>query len=233
MHLTTDSFVTLDDANGLVTLTVQAAESAVVAATSSALLAQQNTLNPANFDLSILYDPAGGVAGMSAPPVLETFSDLSLTPGPNYVVTKINAVSRFIPIPAAPPGAIRRRISHHANDAGGRRHNRSEGLGGTTYLTVQPTNPASWPPLFGVLAQDDLTVALDFNLLVVYAPPSEQWSSAAGSRRGVRLALARDCRHRHRRIGPRSRAQLSKTSQPQPLGLRPVALRRQSGESGS
>ena len=171
VHLTTNSFVTLDDANGLVTLTVQAA-SPLLWPNFFAVATQQNTLNPANFDLSILYDPAGGVAGMSAPPVLETFSDLSLTPGPNYVVTKINAVSRFLSIPAAPPGAIPVGYPTTPTMLGAGATTDLKDTGGTTYLTVQPTNPASWPPLFGVLAQDDLTVALDFNLLVVYAPPS-------------------------------------------------------------
>src|SRR5260370_27030012 len=43
---------------------------------------------------------------------------------------------------------------------------------GVTYLTVQPTNPLAWPPLFGVLAQGELNNPSEFNLLVVYAPLS-------------------------------------------------------------
>jgi predicted phage baseplate assembly protein len=42
--------------------------------------------------------------------------------------------------------------------------------GGTTYVTVEPKPAATWPPSFGVLAQDDISSPLEFNLLVVYAP---------------------------------------------------------------
>ena len=96
---------------------------------------------------------------MSAPPVLETFTDLSLTPAdPNYVLTKINAVSRFLSIPAAPPGAVPAGYPTTPDMLVAGATTDLKDTGGTTYLTVQPTNPASWPPLFGVLAQDELTV---------------------------------------------------------------------------
>ena len=120
-----------------------------------------------------MYNPAGGAAGMSAPPVLETFTDLSLVSGdPNYVLAKINAVSRFITIPTAPPGAVPVGYPAAPNmlTAGGTTDLKD--TGGTTYLTVQPTNPVGWPPLFGVLTQGDITDPLKFNLLVVYAPSS-------------------------------------------------------------
>jgi hypothetical protein len=171
VHLATNSYVTLDDANGLVSLTVQAA-SPLSWPNFLGILAQKNTSNPANFDLSVLYNPAGGAAGMSAPPVLETFTDLSLVPGdPRYVLTQINAVSRFITIPAAPPGAAPAGYPA-APDMLTAATTDLKDTGGTTYLTVKPTNPASWPPLFGVLTQGYLTNPLEFNLLVVYAPPS-------------------------------------------------------------
>ena len=80
VHLATNGFVTLDDANGLVSLTVQAA-SPLSWPNFFGVLAQQNTSNPANFDLPSCYNPAGGAPGMSAPPVLETFTDLSLVSG--------------------------------------------------------------------------------------------------------------------------------------------------------
>jgi hypothetical protein len=172
VHLATNSFVTLDDSNGLVSLTVQAA-SPLSWPNFFGVVARQNTSNPANFDLSVIYNPAGGAPGTSAAPVLETFTDLSLTPGdPHYVLTKINGVSRFLSIPSAPPGAVP--AGYPAATAmlvpGGTTNLKD--TGGTAYLTVQPTNPATWPPLFGVLTQGDLANPLQFNLLVVYAPPS-------------------------------------------------------------
>ena len=176
------------------------------------VLAQKNTSNPANFDLSVVYNPAGGAAGMSAPPVLETFTDLSLVPGdPNYVLPKINAVSRFITIPAAPPGAVPAGYPAAPDMliAGGTTDLKD--TGGTTYLTVQPTNPASWPPLFGVLTQGDLTDPLKFNLLVVYAP--SEWQRSAGSRGRGRVRL--DYRSRlvtHPRLEPGEASGASKTS---------------------
>jgi hypothetical protein len=171
VHLATNSYVTLDDANGLVSLTAQAS-SPLSWPNFIGIVAQKNTTNPANFDLSVLYNPAGGAAGMSAPPVLETFTDLSLVPGdPNYVVAKINAVSRFITIPAAPPGAVPAGYPATPDMLTAGTIDLKD-TGGTTYLTVAPTNPASWPPPFGVLTQGNLTNPLEFNLLVVYAPPS-------------------------------------------------------------
>lgn len=168
VHLATNSFVALDDANGLVSLTVQAA-SPLSWPNFFGVVARQNTSNPANFDLSIVYNPPG----MTAPPVLETFTNLSLVPAdPNYVLTKINSVSRFIRIPSAPPGAVPAGYPTAATMLTAAGTTDLKDTGAMTYLTVQPTNPASWPPLFGVLTQGDLTNPLQFNLLVVYAPPS-------------------------------------------------------------
>ena len=40
------------------------------------------------------------------------------------------------------------------------------------YLTVTPVAPSSWPPLFALLAQGDAEAPADFNLIVVYQPPT-------------------------------------------------------------
>ena len=104
MHLLTNSFVTLTDANGLVSLTVQAA-TPLSWPDLFGVVAQQNTVNPANFDLSVVYNPPGGAPGLAPPPVVETITDLSLAAAdPNFAVTKVNAQSRFINVPAPPPG---------------------------------------------------------------------------------------------------------------------------------
>jgi len=50
--------------------------------------------------------------------------------------------------------------------------NLEDSTGTITYLEVQATNPAAWPPRFGVLAQGNLQDTNEFNLLVVYSPSS-------------------------------------------------------------
>jgi hypothetical protein len=39
------------------------------------------------------------------------------------------------------------------------------------YLTVQPTNTATWPPLFAVVTQGNLSEPTEFNVLFVYNSP--------------------------------------------------------------
>ena len=51
------------------------------------VIANQNTGDPAKFDLSVVYNPPGGAPGLAAPPVLEKLTDLSLNSAdPNFVV---------------------------------------------------------------------------------------------------------------------------------------------------
>ncbi|MGH8256695.1 MAG: putative baseplate assembly protein, partial [Steroidobacteraceae bacterium] len=168
VHLTTNSFVTLMDANGLIALTVQAA-SPLTWPDLFGVVARQNTINPANFDLSIVYNPPG----ISAPPVVETITDLSLAAADaNFVVTKVNAQSRFIKVPAPPPGPAPAGFPAAPTQLASGATTDLKDTGGTSYLTVAPKNPATWPPSFGVLTQDDISDPMQFNLLVVYAPLS-------------------------------------------------------------
>ena len=74
-----------------------------------------NTVNPANLDLAVVYNPAGGAAGIQMQVVVEQFTDLSLnTADPNYAATAINSASQLILVPASyvprppPPPAFRR-----------------------------------------------------------------------------------------------------------------------------
>ncbi|MGH8257855.1 MAG: putative baseplate assembly protein, partial [Steroidobacteraceae bacterium] len=163
-----NSFVTLMDANGLIALTVQAA-SPLTWPDLFGVIARQNTINPANFDLSIVYNPPG----MSAPPVVETITDLSLASAdPNFVVTKVSAQSRFINVPVPPPGPAPAGFPAAPTQLASGAATDLKDTGGTSYLTVAPKNPATWPPSFGVLTQDDISDPMKFNLLVVYAPLS-------------------------------------------------------------
>lgn len=172
VHLLTNSYVTLKDANGLICLTVQAANP-LAWPNNFGVAVKQNAVNLADFDLSIVYNPPGGAAGMSAAPVLESLTDLSLnSAAPNYAVTKINSLSKFIRVPSAPPGAIPVGYPAAPTMLSSAGSTNLQDTGGTTYLTVQPTNALTWPPWFGVLAQGDLNNPAIFNLLVVYAPSS-------------------------------------------------------------
>jgi hypothetical protein len=168
VHLLTNSFVTLMDEQELIALTVQAA-SPLTWPDLFGVIAHQSTVNPANLDLSIVYNPPG----MPAPLVVETIIDLSLAEAdPNFVVTKVNAESRFIQVPALPPGATPAAFPTTPTQLASGATTDLKDTGGTVYLTVAPMNPATWPPSFGVLTQDDISDPTKFNLLVVYAPLS-------------------------------------------------------------
>jgi hypothetical protein len=168
VHLLPNSFVTLTDANGLIALTVQGA-SPLTWPDLFGVVAQQNTVNPANFDLSVVYNPPG----MSAPPVVETITDLSLAPAdPNFVVTKVNAQSRFLNVPVPPPGPAPAGFPGTPTQLASGGTTDLKDTGGTAYLTIAPKSPAPWPPSFGVLSQNDISDTTKFNLLVVYAPLS-------------------------------------------------------------
>ena len=172
VHLLTNSFVTLTDSQGLVSLTVQPANPLSWPALFG-IVAEQNASTAANFDLSLVYIPPGGAPGVSLPPVLEKLTNLSLNSGdPHYVVNSINSRSRFIKVSAVPPGpgpagfpAVPTKLSAAGTTD-------LKDTGGTTYLTVKPKAPATWPPSFGVLTQEDISSPSQFNLLVVYAPAS-------------------------------------------------------------
>jgi hypothetical protein len=166
VHLLTNSFVTLLNANGLVALTVQAA-SPLSWPDLFGVVAQQNTVNPANFDLSLVYNPPGGASGVTSPVTLETFPNL---PDAASAMTQINTYSKFVqasnPVgtPTSFPANPIMLVNAGTIDL--------KDTGGTTYLTVGPMSPATWPPSFGVLTQDDISTPSNFNLLVVYAPLS-------------------------------------------------------------
>ena len=67
MMLLTNSVVTLTDSNGLIALTVQAADP-LSWPNLFGVVAEQNTVDATKFDLTIVYDPPGGAPGMSTPP---------------------------------------------------------------------------------------------------------------------------------------------------------------------
>jgi hypothetical protein len=121
----------------------------------------------------VVYNPPGGAPGVPSTPVLERLIGLSLNSAdPNFVVTQVNTRSRFIRVPAAPPGPVPAGFPTSATMLSSAGTSDLEDTGAITYLTVEPKPAATWPPSFGVLVQDDISSPLQFNLLVVYAPVS-------------------------------------------------------------
>jgi hypothetical protein len=166
--LSATGYVSLMDSNGFVSLMPKAtAPSAwpgafgVVATPNGALL-----------DLAVVFDPQPlGPAGLSGPVTLERFTGLSLSGGPpNGALTRINGVSRFITV-SSPTGSPTTFLANPTmlNDVGATPLQDSNGV---TYLTAEPVNPFSWPPLFAVMAQGDIQQPSQFKLLVLYQPPT-------------------------------------------------------------
>ncbi len=174
MPLLANGFVSLTDANGYVSLMVGAAEPSAWPQYFG-IVATPNASIHTNFDLAVVFDPPGGPAGLSAPPVLELFTNLTLdTTTANYAVAQLNAHSRFVSVPSGftpPPtnptlGAATPVMLANVGTTD------LKDFADSTYLTVQPTSPLSWPPNFGVLAQGYLESPDFFNLVLVYRPPS-------------------------------------------------------------
>jgi hypothetical protein len=172
VHLLTNSFVSLNDVKGFISLMVRPAAPLFWPALFG-LVTKPNAATPGNFDLSLVYNPSGGAAGVSGTPVLETFTDLSITPAdPNYVATRINLSSQFLRVPVSyvPPATAPTNFPAAPTMLSNSGTTDLQDSGATTYLTLQPTNPLGWPPAFGVLVQGKLQIPDLFNLLVVYAP---------------------------------------------------------------
>ena len=139
------------------------------------VLAAPNATNPANFDLTVVFNPSGGPAGVTGPVHLEQLTNLTLTPGAaNYAVTQLNSLSRFVGVPSSytPPAANPTAFPSAPTMLLNTGAVELEDASNTPYLTLQPSNPLTWPPLFGVLAQGELQTPTLFNLLLLYQPPS-------------------------------------------------------------
>jgi hypothetical protein len=171
--LIANNWVSLTDSNGFVSLMV-AANTPLTWPQYFGIKANVNSGNPAEFDLSVVFNPPGGPPGESGAVTLEVFAGLSLTTGaPNYAGTQlassqiVRVPSGFIP-PEPVPGSFPAAPAMLPNSG---TLDLKDG-GGNTYLTVQPTNPLGWPPLFSVLAQGQISSPDTFNLLLLYSPPS-------------------------------------------------------------
>ena len=169
VSLVPTGFVSLSDSNGFTCLMVQPDEP-LSWPQYFGIVVLPNTITPANFDLSVVFNPPGGATGVASPVVLESFTNLTLTPAvANNVALQINGISQFMtvaPVGTTTPTAFPAAPSMFPNTGA----LTLEDAGDTAYLTVQPTNPLSWSPQFAVLAQGNLATPAEFNLLLLYQP---------------------------------------------------------------
>ena len=178
------SQVNLNDTNGLLSLTVQATNPANWPPLFGVFV-KQNQSTPTNFDLSIHYNPPKSATGVVGSPTVEHFINLSFkTSDPNFVATVlkssnlIQVPSNYVPPATAPsgyPGTITMLPSSGPVSL------QDTSNPPATFLTLQATNPQSWPKFIGVLAEAPsgqpaaaccAVVRPQFNLLVVYNPLS-------------------------------------------------------------
>jgi hypothetical protein len=165
--LKANSFVSLSDSNGFTTLMV-APDAPLQWPQYFGVVANINAGNPAEFDLAVVFAPPG----VLSPPVLERFTGLSFqTAAANFVGTVLQS-SRLITVPASysPPAASPAAYSPSPTmlpDSGTVAVNDASS---TAFLSLATTPPAMWPPLFGVVAQEQLQTPDVFNLLLVYSP---------------------------------------------------------------
>jgi phage tail sheath protein FI len=134
-----------------------------------------------NFDLEVLYHPAGGAVGLGSAPILvESFPNLSVNPNDsNYAATVINAASNFLVVPSAytpianaatvvlslpsvfPSAPTAQLVTSGSISL------QDHSSPPISFLTLQASAPSEWPPNFGVLTQADGT---GFDLEVAYYP---------------------------------------------------------------
>lgn len=145
VSLLTTGFVSLSDSNGFTCLMVQP-DAPLSWPQYFGILASPNIIAPANLDLSVFFNPAGGATGVASPVVLESFANLTLTSAVcNNAALQINGITQFmtvIPVCTTTPTAFPT-VPSMFPTAG---ILTLEDASDTAYLTVQPTNPLSWPP---------------------------------------------------------------------------------------
>ena len=179
------------DANGYISLMV-GADAAISLAAILRRLLRRRTAATRELRSAGCLPRAGSDCRWS---MLETFTDLSVTrPGPGNAVTQLTAQSEFVHVPSAyaPPA-----IGPTAFPAGPTRWRTAAPRIWWTRRRLPISSlsrriTATWPPLFGVLAQGNRQKPSDFNLLVVYDPPSGgSGVTVAGGRRAVQQCVAR------------------------------------------
>jgi uncharacterized phage protein gp47/JayE len=166
----------LTDANGFVSLLTQVANPAG-SPSLFGVVVQRNATTVANIDLTVVYNPAGGAAGMSAPVPVEHFTNLSFAPAvSNYVAAQINSLSNLIRVPSsyAPPASAPSGFPTTPTMLAANQTVTLTDLSNpaVAYLILQTTPAQGWPAALGVSVQGLETSPATFNLAVVYYPAS-------------------------------------------------------------
>ncbi|MGC2403623.1 MAG: putative baseplate assembly protein [Acidobacteriaceae bacterium] len=137
------------------------------------VVVKPNTAHSGNIDLSVIYNPPGGAAGLHMQIPVESFTDLSLNAADaNYAVTAVNGTSNLIrlqPGPGATPSGFPAAPTMLSTTGPVNLQDNSHPA--VTYLTAQANNPTNWPPFFGVGAYAGSSSAY-FTLRLFYNPSS-------------------------------------------------------------
>jgi hypothetical protein len=169
--LTANGYVSLKDSNGFVSLMV-AADKPLEWPKYFAVVANVNAGNSQEFDLTVLFDPPGGPAGVTGPVTLEKFVGLSFTEGATNFAPTLLSASNFIAVasgytlPTTAPAAYSSTPTPLPTSG----TVNLEDASSSTFLQLVTTPPLSWPPLFGIVSQGELQHPDVFNLLVMYSP---------------------------------------------------------------
>ena len=156
-----------------------------------AVATRANGVNPANFDLEVIYNPAAG-QGVTLPVTVESFTNLSLDPAaPNFAPLVLKA-SNFVsaPGPFVPPSKTP--VFSVAFSTGsplpatGTFQLTDTSNPPIPFLTLQTNPAANWPQNFALSASPSGTGG-NFNLEVVYAAAG---GSSATLERFTNLSLS-------------------------------------------
>jgi hypothetical protein len=171
--LKSTGFVSLSDSNGFTTLMVAPVDPAAWPQYFG-VVANVNSIDPTQVDLTVVYAPPGGATGVGASVTLERFVGLSFTTtDTNYIATVLGS-SQFLSVPSAytppatPPAGYPTAITYLPNSGTILLLDSTS----TAYLELATTPPTAWPANFGVVAQGQLNKPDIFNLLLLYSPQS-------------------------------------------------------------
>lgn len=150
-----------------------------------------NAVNPENFDLEVIYNPAAG-QGVTLPVTVESFTNLSLTPGAPNFAPAVLKTSNFVSVPASCVPPSKAPVFSTAFSAGvplaatGTFQLTDASAPPVPFLTLETNPPGNWPQNFA-LSASPFGSAGNFNLEVVYAGPG---GSSATLERFTNLALS-------------------------------------------